>query len=207
MLQISTVHPATLELLINLQKVEVLKSTRLVGGTALALQLGHRRSIDLDFFGQVEENVESIMMNLKSEGFDVKLESNSKNIHVFKINGVKTDIVNYTHYSWIDDIIEDGGIRLAGLKDIAAMKVAAIVNRGSKKDFIDVHFLLERFSLREIMDLYIRKYPDGSEFIAYKSLSYFADAEKQIMPQMLIPTTWNDVKERIAAAVKATNDK
>jgi len=201
MLQISTVQPSTLELLINLQKTEVLKSTRLVGGTALALQLGHRLSIDLDFFGQVEGDTESIVMNLTTEGFNIQIESNSKNIHILKINGIKTDIVNYI-YSWIDDMIEEKGIKLAGLRDIAAMKIAAITNRGSKKDFIDIYFLLNHFSLKEIMDLYMEKYPDGSSFLAYKSLLYFADAENQVMPKMLIPTTWEDVKQRIIAEVK-----
>jgi len=88
------------------------------------------------------------------------------------------------------------------LKDIAAMKIAAITNRGSKKDFIDIYFLLNHFSLKEIMDLYLEKYPDGSSFLAYKSLSYFVDAENQIMPKMLIPTKWEDVKKRIIEEVR-----
>jgi len=96
--------------LINLQKTDLLKSTRLVGGTALSLQLGHRLSIDLDFFGQIDGDTERIAMDLTSEGFDVKIENNSKNIHIFKINGVKTDIVNY-RYSWIDEIIVEEGKR------------------------------------------------------------------------------------------------
>jgi len=178
-----------------------LKSTRLVGGTALALQLGHRLSIDLDFFGQVAGDTKQIGMDLASEGFDVIVESNSKNIHIFQINGVKTDIVNYK-YSWIDETIDENGIRLAGMKDIAAMKIAAITNRGSKKDFIDIYFLLKHFSIKEIMDLYLEKYPDGSAFLACKSLLYFADAENQVMPKMLIPTKWEDVKERIIMEVK-----
>ena len=201
MLQISTVQPSTLELLINLQKTDLLKSTRLVGGTALSLQLGHRLSIDLDFFGQVEGDTQRIAMDLTSEGFDVKIESNSKNIHIFKINGVKTDIVNYK-YSWIDKVIAENGIRLAGVKDIAAMKIAAITNRGSKKDFIDLYFLLKRFSMKKIMDLYLEKYPDGSAFLACKSLLYFADADNQIMPKMLIPTAWENVKKNIITEVK-----
>jgi len=187
--------------LINLQKTDLMKSTRLVGGTALSLQLGHRLSIDLDFFGQVEGDTERIAMDLTSEGFDVKIESNSKNIHIFKINGVKTDIVNYK-YLWISDIIEEGGIRLAGIKDIAAMKIAAITNRGSKKDFIDLYFLLKHFSMKKILDLYLEKYPDGSVFLSCKSLLYFADADNQIMPKMLIPTSWEDVKKSIITEVK-----
>jgi len=201
MLQISTVQPTTLELLINLQKVEILKSTRLVGGTALALQLGHRLSIDLDFFGQVKGDTQTIAQSLMEEGFNVITTINSKNIHIFMINGVKTDIVNYK-YAWVDDLIEDGGVRLAGLKDIAAMKIAAITNRGSKKDFIDIYFLLNHFSLEEIINLYLDKYPDASSFLACKSLVYFADADAQVMPKMLIPTTWEDIKSKIIAEVK-----
>ena len=201
MLQISTVKSSTLELLTNLQKMEMLKSTRLVGGTALALLLGHRISIDLDLFGKIEGGNEMITDCLIEEGFEVVNETNSKNIHVFKINGVKTDIVNYK-YAWIDNLIEENGIRLAGLRDIAAMKIAAITNRGSKKDFIDIYFLLNSFSLKEIIDLYLKKYPDASLFLVYKSLVYFADADMEIMPKMLIPTKWEEVKEKIIAEVK-----
>jgi hypothetical protein len=202
MLQISTVEPSTLELLINLQKLELLKSTRLVGGTALALQLGHRLSIDLDFFGEVEGDTESIGMALQDEGFSVMWTNNTKNIHIYSVNGIKTDIVNYRRYAWIEDLVELDGVRLAGLKDIAAMKIAAITNRGSRKDFVDIYFLLEHFSMKEIMDLYLEKFPDGSSFLAYKSLLYFEDAEKQIMPKMLIPATWANIKKRISAEVK-----
>ena len=201
MLQIRTITPDTLELLRKLNSIPELANTRLVGGTALALCLGHRLSIDLDFFGQVEGDTEMIATYLLRYGFDVKIRSNQKNIHIFTINGVKTDIVNYP-YLWIDDIIEEDGIRLGGLKDIAAMKIAAITNRGSKKDFIDVYFLLNHFSIEKMMDFYLKKYPSGSLFLSYKSLLYFADAENQLMPEMLIPTSWDDVKEKIIAEVR-----
>ena len=201
MLQISTVTPSTLELLRGLQKTELLKSTRLVGGTALALLLGHRLSIDLDFFGQVEDDTETIAKILTAEGFNINMTTRMKHIHLLTINGIKVDIVNYS-YSWIDNLIEENGIRLAGLKDIAAMKIAAITNRGSKKDFIDIYFLLKHFSLKEIMNLYIEKYPDSTPFLACKSLSYFADADNQLMPKMLIPTEWENVKKKIANEVK-----
>jgi predicted nucleotidyltransferase component of viral defense system len=174
---------------------------RLVGGTALALQLGHRLSIDLDFFGMVEGDTASIAGQLSDEGFDVLFESNSKNIHIFKINGIKSDIVNYK-YSWIDNIVDDDGVKMAGMKDIAAMKIAAITNRGSRKDFVDLYFLLQHFSMNDIIRLYLEKYPDGSEFLAYKSLLYFEDADAQLMPKMLMPVSWKDIKNRIIAEVK-----
>ena len=99
-------------------------------------------------------------------------------------------------------MITDCGVKLAGLKDIAAMKIAAITNRGTKKDFIDIYFLLNHFSLKEIMDFYLAKYPDSSSFLSYKSLSYFVDADNQVMPKMLIPANWEKVKKRIITEVK-----
>lgn len=97
----------------------------------------------------------------------------------------------------IENIIEEGDFKLAEKKDIAAMKIAAITGRGSKKDFIDIYFLLKEMTLTEILDLYQKKYSDGSLFMALKSLVYFEDAENEEMPIMLLPVTWNEVKSRI----------
>ena len=199
MLQYQTIYPATLQLLKELQSLELLKECRLVGGTALALQLGHRNSIDLDFFGTVPETSEEILDALR-ENHEVTIIKESKNIHIYLIDGVKVDIVNYK-YGWIDTPIEEDGIRLAGIKDIAAMKVAAIIGRGTKKDFIDLCFLLKQFSLKEILELYLQKYPDGSLFIALKSLSYFEDAEADPMPNMFEDVNWPDIKAFIRDSI------
>ena len=131
--------------------LELLKECRLVGGTALALQLGHRRSVDLDFFGTVPQTPDELQ-DLLRENHDVTIVKESKNIHIYLIDGVKVDIVNYK-YDWIDTPVEEDGIRLADVKDIAAMKVAAIIGRGTKKDFIDMNRLLQIFSLKEILDM------------------------------------------------------
>ncbi len=81
------------------------------------------------------------------------------------------------------------------------MKVAAIIGRGTKKDFIDMNRLLQIFSLKEILDMYMQKYPDGSLFIAIKSLSYFEDAESDPMPFMFDDTDWGVVKANIREAI------
>ena len=201
MLQVCTVTPDTLELLKNLQSIPELMCTRLVGGTALAFHLGHRLSVDLDLFGEFDSEI--ITKTLSSKSFNYfRVLTDTKIIKHYFINKVKVDIVKYDMYQWLEDAIEEDGIRLARLKDIAAMKIAAITNRGSKKDFIDIYFLLKYFSLDEIMKLYMEKYPDGSLFLAYKSLTYFADAEQQLMPKMLIPATWKNVKSKIVAEMK-----
>ena len=88
-------------------------------------------------------------------------------------------------------------------KDIAAMKVNAIIGRGTRKDFIDLYVLLQHYSLAEIMDFYRKKYPDFSEYRAILSMTYFEDAEIQDMPLMFIDTPWEEMKKTIIKAVNA----
>ena len=115
---------------------------RLVGGTALALQLGHRKSIDLDLFGTIEADSLEIREALE-ESHVVSVIKESKSIHIYMVDGVKVDFVNY-RYSWIDEPVVDSDITLASIKDIAAMKIAAVIGRGTKKDFIDSTFSFVR---------------------------------------------------------------
>lgn len=199
MLQYKTIEPATLQLLKGLQSLPLLQGTRLVGGTALALQLGHRNSVDLDLFGTIPFSSEEIR-NALSADHTLTIVKESKNINIYLIDGIKVDIVNYM-YPWVDNTVQGDGFSLAGIKDIAAMKTAAIVGRGTKKDFLDLYFLLRHFSLQDILDLYMQKYPDGSLFVAMKSLSYFEDAEPDPMPVMFEDVSWDTVKERIRDAI------
>lgn len=200
MLHYETIIPETHSLLEKLSALPVLKDVRLVGGTALALQLGHRTSVDLDFFGRINADSEELRDILREVG-RVEVASVSKNINIFWINGVKVDMVNYP-YPWLDLPIVEDGVRLASLNDIAAMKVSAIVNRGTKKDFIDLYTLLLHFALDEILDMYSRKYSDGSLFIVMKSLTYFDDAETDPMPYVLNDTTWETVKDFLRKVVR-----
>ena len=200
MLQYKTIEPGTLQLLKSLQALPLLQGLRLVGGTALALQLGHRKSVDLDMFGDFSAEGIEIRDTLE-EQFSVSVIKESKNIKIYQVDGIKVDLVNYSRYPWIDNPIEEDGITLAGIKDIAAMKVAAIIGRGTKKDFIDMNRLLQIYSLKEILDMYMQKYPDGSLFIAMKSLSYFEDAESDPMPFMFDDIDWEIVKSNIREAI------
>lgn len=199
MLHLSTVDSTTLELLKKLQSIPILYNTRLVGGTALALQIGHRKSVDLDFFGTVDASKDELTMALEQIGSLVVLKE-SPHIHIYQLNNVKIDVVDY-QYSWIDDAVVMQGIRMASLRDIAAMKITAIIGRGTKKDFIDIAFLLQRFSINKILDFYSQKYPDGSTFMAMKSLAYFDDAEEDIMPYMLTDISWEKIKSQILSEI------
>ena len=195
MLQYQTVEPATLDLLKKIQRLPVFSSHRLVGGTSLALQFGHRLSIDLDFFSENLIEHEEILINIKPLG-KVDIVSKSKYISYFYINDLKVDFVSLP-YKWIDEPVLEDSIRLASIKDIAAMKLAAITNRGSKKDFIDLALLIDQLGLRQMMNLYHEKYPDGMEMMVLKSLVYFDDADIQSDPIMLVPYDWKRVKKSI----------
>ena len=200
MLHLETIEPKTLELLRKLQSLSIFENSRLVGGTALALQLGHRKSIDLDIFGKIAATPEEIQETCSEVG-SLEISKTSKNINIYWVDGIKVDCVNYP-YEWLEECRVLDGVRLASISDIASMKISAIINRGTKKDFIDLHFLLKEMSLNHILDLYDQKYTDGSRFIAIKSLTYFEDAESDPMPYMFEDVTWEDVKKSIIAAVQ-----
>lgn len=202
MLSLQTIQPDTLELLKRLAVQPELQETRLVGGTALALQYGHRQSVDLDFFGRLPQDPEELLAMASKVG-QVVIHSRSKFILQLAIDEVKVDFVDYSRYAWIDAPIEENGFILASDKDIAAMKVNAIMGRGTRKDFIDLYVLLQRYSLTEIMGFYKQKYPESSEYRALISMTYFEDAEMQTMPTMFIPTSWEEMKSVIIQAVKA----
>lgn len=201
MLSFQTVYPNTLELLKTLAQAPMLSNMRLVGGTALALQYGHRRSVDLDFFGQTTESVEELSDALKECAGSLTLLSASKTIRVYKIRDVKVDIVNYS-YPWIDEALKEDGLQLASPKDIAAMKVNAVVGRGTKKDFVDIYFLLKHYSFEQLMQFYLEKYADGTEYRALMSMTYFGDADPQPMPYMFTNVTWESIKENILLEVE-----
>lgn len=201
MLSYQTVEPHTLELLRRLMAEPSLLGLRLVGGTSLALQYGHRNSVDLDFFGTLDEDRSTIRDCLKSIGHVAVLKETDK-IRIYNLDGVKIDFVDYSCYPWIDDPLVEDGLCLASPKDIAAMKINAIEGRGTRKDFIDVFYLLQPFSLSEILGFYQQKYPEYSIFRALMSLTYFNDAEKQNMPKMFKHDTWEEMKSTILKEVE-----
>ena len=202
MLSYRTIVPHTLELLKQLCQEPYLKECRLVGGTALALQYGHRSSVDLDFFGSFDKE-ENILYSVLQPYAKVRKISDKPNIKIFFMDDVKVDFVNYSIYPWIDDAVEEDGLRLASPQDIAAMKINAIEGRGSKKDFIDIYFLLQQYSLKEILDFYSMKYPNYSIYRALMSLTYFADADPKDMPTMFEDVSWEDMKTYIKQQVVA----
>jgi predicted nucleotidyltransferase component of viral defense system len=146
MLQTQTVVPDLMELLRKLIKVEQFSNFFLVGGTSLSLQIGHRNSIDIDLFGDQEIDID-LFTDILNDFGKTEIKQSSKNILITDINGLKVDFVNY-RYPLLAKPLEIESIRMLSKKDIAAMKLNAIAGRGSKKDFIDLYFLLNDFSMK-----------------------------------------------------------
>ena len=202
MLFYNTINAKTLSLLKRVQNLPELAETRLVGGTALALQLGHRISVDLDIFGKWDYSQDLLAKFSSIGSADKESQTPDGKMAFFYVDDIKVDCVAYDMYEWLESPVEENGLRLAGIKDIGAMKVNAIVNRGTRKDFVDMTRLLEDNSLDEILSWYKTKYPDANLALALRSLSYFVDAETMPMPRMLVPFDWEDAKERIRAAIR-----
>jgi hypothetical protein len=203
MLQYRTVEPRTLDLLKDLMTLPELKDFYLVGGTALALYYGHRLSIDLDLFSNTDFSNETLIVTLekKYQGFTYNNAHNPIGIFGF-IDDVKVDFVKHYRFPLIDIPIEENGIRLYGIQDIIAMKIAAILKRGVKKDFWDIAEILSQYSIEDLIRCYNTKYPNQQLLISIpQALTYFADAEDSEDPVSLKAQTWKSVKKVIQQKV------
>ncbi len=207
MLQYGTVNQGTLGLLTELMAMPELKDFFLVGGTALALRLGHRFSIDLDFFTLNEFDSESLLADIKKRFTvtEVEKSKNTLNLSIeFPENSgskVKIDLIRYA-YPLIKPVAEIDGIRLLEIEDIIPMKLSAVAARGSKKDFYDIYFLLKHYTLEEMFEFFDQKFENMNKFHIIKSLTYFEDAETETDPVTINKITWKEVKHAILREVK-----
>lgn len=205
MLYKETIEPKTLELLIDLQKEPLLSTFNLVGGTALALQLGHRKSIDLDFFTSESFDLEEVkMMLIKKYDFKVSY-SRSQTLKGF-INGVKVDFIkfDYPHLHNCDIIDE---VRIESVPDIIAMKLLSITDNGSRiKDFIDIAYLSSWFSLEEMLQFFIRKITNSNIIMPIKALTYFDDIDfNESIVMLNNDFDWDKIANRLINMTKEPN--
>lgn len=185
MLHTETVSPETLELIKILQTDLIFSDFYLVGGTALSLQIGHRISVDIDFFSREVFDVRETLEYLEQQ-YGFQMQYTHKNTLKGIIDGVFIDIMRHD-YKYVNEPIQIQGIKLATKEDIAAMKVNAITGNGTRvKDFIDVYFLLKEFSFSEIIRFYNIKYKNRNDFHAIKSMTYFDDIITQDWPNMVL---------------------
>jgi predicted nucleotidyltransferase component of viral defense system len=169
----------------------------LAGGTALSLQMGHRHSIDLDFFSQTED-IPTLRPHLEKtlSQFNATLTDSSWGNLVYLANNTRVGFYGYG-YSLVEPLIKEKEVRLASILDIALMKLDALLSRAARKDFYDLYFICQSIPLRKIFDNAPQKYPSVRDFEAQtlKRLVYFENAEQETDPQLIKLVSWNAVKE------------
>jgi hypothetical protein len=170
-----------------------------VGGTSLALRLGHRRSVDLDWFTRKPFDSDSLAGELKTDR-TFKVVQQFENGLMCILNGIRCDFAIY-RYALLSEPETIEGIRMWSLPDVIAMKLGAVTNRGAKKDFFDAYTLIEKMGLPELIHIYRRKFPDHDPSIVLRSLCYFEDTELTDEPESLVGATWDEVKKVVSQAV------
>lgn len=193
--------PAARRVFKLLPGIPIWKDYYLAGGTALALQLGHRISVDFDFFSE-KDTLKVASRNHLARSFSKKgkieiLEEKNGTLK-FSFHNVQLSFFHYEVPLLKSPVRVEEHLRLASLFDIGLMKLGAVIGRGSKKDFLDLYVLSKSgFALEKLLSLAPRKYPSFRDFIpqALRALVYFEDADKEPMPKILVPLDWKEVKK------------
>jgi predicted nucleotidyltransferase component of viral defense system len=198
-----TIAPQTKSVLDKISGKDFQKQFYLAGGTALALHLGHRISVDLDFFTAEKFSVSHIKEELSKLGnFEVTSEDADGTLNGI-LDGVSVSFFKYS-YKNIYPTVPFGGIFLADEKDISAMKIDAVASRGSRKDFTDIYFLLQKYHLSELINFFETRYKTihYNKLHILKSLCYFENAENDPFPIMLKNVSWEEIKRTITNEAK-----
>jgi len=202
MLHQSAVPRHTLELLkLTSPRLDEL-GFHLAGRTALALRLGHRISVDLDFFKSGPFAPPDVVDELDAlTGSSSKIVQQSEGSVALINQETKFELLRYDS-ALLEPVDQIEGISLVSLPDNVAMKLSALAGRGSKKDFVDLAALLETIEISEMLDWYRRKFPNSDPFIVMKSLTWFEDAEADPDPAFLKGQSWKRIKKVISEAVR-----
>jgi predicted nucleotidyltransferase component of viral defense system len=207
MLHLNTIDPPLFQVLTDLSQLPELLNFSLVGGTSLSLQIGHRKSDDLDFFTDrsfdilevknaiLKYNAEVLFLNETRQGFSFTLP----------LPGLPDETRKLDIYNWavkfIRPVYQEGVIRLASLEDIAAFKLDVVCHRKEKKDYVDIAVLLEKFSFGQMLEYYKEKFPMNDKRIVLTQILDIEGLENSVEPVMLIDLTPNKAFENIEQAV------
>jgi predicted nucleotidyltransferase component of viral defense system len=203
MLHKETVERTTFELLTKLMQDEKFNGFNLAGGTALALYLGHRRSIDLDIFTPNDFDSKKLEEYL-IDTYDFKSSFLEKNTLKGTVDGIKIDCITH-NYPYLEPPLQSKeGVRLYSIKDITAMKLSAIADNGTRiKDFIDIAYLSSKLSLEEMINTYEKKFPNSNPIRPLKGLVYFHDINFTEPVQMIRGSLkWDAVEKRLHEMIK-----
>lgn len=202
MLHLTTIDTDTYVLLQDIFKMELIKERfALAGGTSLALQIGHRKSIDLDIFCPNSFDVKELEILLKiNPSFKFNYLGNNSRMLFGQINNIKCDFI-HEPATLIEPFTVIDGVSYFSVKDIAAMKLHTVCGRGKKKDFFDVYALLQVYGKETLMKWFTSKYDESQLVYLWRSILYFEDAEADpdIVGYPPFNRSWDEIKEMIRA--------
>jgi hypothetical protein len=202
MLSTQAVDTATLELIRSLQSKPYLSDFYLVGGTALAIHLGHRKSVDIDLFSNFSFDASALLEQIQQD-FSYKLIYTASNTLKGSVSQINVDILSH-RYKYISEPLEMDRIKIASVPDIIAMKLNAISTSGQRsKDFIDIFYLLRKFTLGKMLEFYKIKYDQENIAFLLKSLIFFDDVDLSDWPVLIEDPKlkWSEVQKRLEDAV------
>jgi hypothetical protein len=196
----NTVSPQLLEIINKVSANNAFDGFRLCGGTALALQIGHRISVDADFITESIEDKDLLLKNIL-QVFPHATDINTGAFGIFlKVDGIKVDFLSWD-IPFIRPAVEEDNIKFLNIEEIAAMKIFAILQRGEKKDYMDIASLLSNYSLKQIIDFYLERHKGSDAALVIRYLSSYSDIENQPAPIMLNGISWLEAKSKLASAI------
>ena len=199
----NTVSPLLKEILLDLMNEPIFNSFRLVGGTALSLQIGHRISVDIDLFsdadyhsidfGQIKNFLKNRYVYFDTNPIEMIGMGTYCNVGNSKNDAVKIDL--YYTDEFVFEIVNNENVKMASEKEIIAMKLDVILRNGRKKDFWDIHYYLDKFSINEMILFFRKRYPYNDNFDKIKSqLLNFDHADFDFEPNCLLGKSWELIK-------------
>ena len=173
------------------------------GGTALALQLGHRTSVDFDFYAprKFDNQQMAQTINRLFPGTDITPEQPENTLRL-DVMGTEVSAFYYP-YPLLEPLVDYGSVSLASLTDIAAMKTAAVVQRARQRDFYDIYYLIKELGMEKIITATYKKFPwyEENNVVVFTSLTYFTDADNDLEAERVKVfdrnVTWEMVKKRV----------
>jgi len=175
----------------------------MAGGTALALQLGHRTSLDFDFYTTRKFDSRKLREDLDQIFKKIEEVYIAEDTLVLSIEDIGVSFLKYP-YPLIRSYQKINNILIASPEDIAAMKILAISQRGRRRDFIDIYFLMQKFTVNQMMGFVKEKYPMFNIYLGLQGLTYFADADQDPEKgryRLLKKVKWNEIKKFIIGEV------